>query len=258
MESLTLVDDRQQWILEQLAEQGRVMTNEVADELGTSVDTVRRDLRALHDQGKLRRVHGGALPASPLPTSFAERTAQPSPSRTNLAGAVVERLRPGSLVGLDAGSTNVEIARQIPQTLDITIVTNGPAVALALGEHRSANVILLGGELDLTWMATTGSETVDAWRNYQLDLAVVGVCGFDIDKGMSTRSQHEVATKRALIGAAAETIVPLQAEKLGTVASFHVAPASAVDTMVVSGEVPKKALSPYRKSGLEVVSCACE
>ena len=251
---MTLVDDRQQWILEQLGERGRVVTNDIAAELGTSLDTVRRDLRALHEQGKLRRVHGGAMPTSSLSASFSERSTETSMSRTNLARAVVERLRPGSLIGLDAGSTNVEIARQIPQTLDLTIVTNGPAVAVALGEHRSAKVILLGGALDLTWMASTGSETVDAWRNYQLDLAVLGVCGFDVERGASTASQHEVGTKRALIGAAASTIVPVQAEKLGTAASFHVAEVTAIDTMIVTDEVSKKVLSRYRKSGLEIVA----
>jgi len=252
-ESPDLVTERHAWLLDRLFEARRVVTNDAASALGVSVDTIRRDLRSLHDQGLLRRVHGGAVPASRLPQSFTERSLDDRSARPVLAAAIVDSFRAEQVIGLDAGSTSVEIASLIPATLAVTIVTNNPAAAVALSDHRAVRVILLGGPVDLTWMATIGPETVDAWRSYRLDLGIVGVCGFDPRIGATTNSQGEVATKRALLESAAETIVPLQAEKLGTSAPFVVAEASCIDRIVVEPDTDAAALQECCDANIEVV-----
>ncbi len=253
METAALVDDRQRWLLDRMAANRRVLTTEAAEELGVSVDTVRRDLRALHSRGLVRRVHGGAVPVSPLSASFTARSTDDGSSRAALADAVTGRFQPDQVIGLDAGSTNVDIAARIPDTLPVTIVTNSPAAAMALADHPSAKVILLGGIVDLTWMATTGSDVVDAWRDHHLDVAVVGACGFGPDTGVTTRSANEVATKRALIAAGAEVVLPLQHEKLGTVAPFRVAGVEEIDVLVVDQAADTDAVAASRSAGLEVV-----
>lgn len=252
MDSISLVDGRHQYLLEKIHEDRRVLTNEAADDLDVSVDTIRRDLRTLHDRGLVRRVHGGAVPVSQLPDSFTERRSISSPVRPVLASAVVDRFRANQLIGLDAGSTTVEIASMIPQTLGVTVVTNSPPVAVALADHRSAKVILLGGSVDLTWMACTGPEVVDSWRNYNLDLAIVGACGFDPQVGASTGSQNEVSTKRALIEAATETLVPLQAEKLGTRAPFHFADAASIEAVITEAATDPAILDRCREADIEI------
>ncbi len=247
-----LVEDRQRLLLEQLAQDRRITTNRAAEQLGVSVDTVRRDLRLLHDRGLLRRVHGGAIPLSSLPDSFSGRSAEPSSTRLALATAVVERFRSGDVIGLDAGSTNVEVASQIPQTLEITVITNSPATATVLADHRSVNLILLGGTVDLRWMASTGPETVDGWRNYHLDLAILGACGFDAASGASTRSPNEVFTKRALVEAAATTVLPLQVEKLGDQAPFHVVDTGDLDQLILESSTDDATIERCRAAGLDV------
>lgn len=232
-DSQDLVDDRQASILKQLAADRRVFTNEAAAEFGVSVDTIRRDLRMLHKQGHLKRVHGGAVPTSTLPSSFTGRSSAGEVSTKELAAAVASRFRPGQVIGLDAGSTNVEVASAIPDTLKITIVTNNPAAALALADHPSATVILLGGRLDLTWMATVGSEVVEGWRNYRLDIGVLGVCGFDLAIGATSNSHTEVPGKRALIESSAETLMPLNPAKIGVGAPFIVAEAAQIQTIII-------------------------
>lgn len=247
-----LVDERRSWLLERLAQRRRVATNEAADLLEVSVDTVRRDLRALHDRGLLRRVHGGAVPLSPLAPSFSGRTADDSPRRAALADAVVRTFRSGQLIGLDAGTTTTRIAACLPTSLEVTIVTNNPAAALALADHPAARVILVGGQVDLTWMATTGPAAVDAIREYHLDLAVVGVCAFDADHGAATRSRDEVATKRAFMAAAAETVMPLESSKLGTVAPFRICGTDAVDRVVIEAGADPERVAACEAAGTAV------
>ncbi len=252
MEAAALVDDRQRWLLERLTADRQVVTTEAAAELGISVDTVRRDLRALHDRGLVRRVHGGAVPVSPLAASFSARSDDDGSSRAALADNVAGRFQAGQVIGLDAGSTNVDIAARIPDALPVTVVTNSPAAAMALADHPSASVVLLGGVVDLTWMAATGPDVVDGWRAHHLDVAVVGACGFGPETGLTTRSVNEVATKRALIAAGAEVVLPLQHEKLDTLAPFRVAGTDALDVLVVDDGAGTEAIAACRAAGLEV------
>lgn len=248
-----LVTERHSWLLERVFEARKVFTKDAATELGVSVDTIRRDLRELHSRGLVRRVHGGAVPATNLPQSFTGRTGVTGTDRSELANAIVERFRAGQVIGLDAGSTNVEVATLIPSTLEITVVTNSPAAAVALADHPAASVILLGGVVDLNWMATVGPDAVDGWRRYRLDVGVVGVCGFEPTAGATTNSYAEVATKRALIGSAKEVLIPVQAEKLRTAAPYVVAEATELDVIIVESLTDPDLVKQITGQGIEVV-----
>lgn len=234
-----LVEQRQAWLLDRVKMERRVMTNDAAEALGVSVDTVRRDLRYLHDEGLVRRVHGGAVPVARLPNSFAERSEQPSAASKAIVAQVVDRFEPGQVVGLDGGTTCVDIAAGIPASLSVDIITNNPAAAVALAGHPRVRVTLLGGQVDLTWMTTTGAETVDGWRNYHLDVGVLGLCGLDLEAGATTNSANEVATKRALIAASAEVVVPVHHDKVGVRAPYVIAGLDALDVVVTDAALPR-------------------
>lgn len=251
-QDMQLVEQRQEWLLERLESQRRVMTTDVAAELDVSVDTIRRDLRSLHDRGFVRRVHGGAVPIARLPNSFTARSREASWHTSTLAAAVVKRFRPGDVIGLDGGTTCVDIAAQIPATLSITIITNNPAAAVSLADHPHAKVILLGGDLDLTWMTTTGADTVDSWRNYRLDIGVLGICGIDSEAGMTTNSANEVATKRALISSSSDVIVPVHHDKVGVRGSYVVADLDALDIVISTSTLTEDLQRTLSSSGREV------
>lgn len=254
VDSPALTVDRHEQLIDHLAVHGTITTNAAAQELAVSVDTIRRDLRALHGRGLLRRVHGGATRLSPLSPSYIGRTSDDSAERTRLADAVVKRFRAGQVIGLDAGTTTTAIAARVPQALQITIVTNSPAAAMALADHQSAHVILLGGNVDLTWMAATGPVTVDAIRSYRFDLAIVGACSFDLAAGATTRSQLEVATKQAFCTAAVETLIPLEASKLNTAAPFRIADSADVSIMVVEDSADAEHIAAWRSAGIDITT----
>lgn len=170
-----------------------------------------------------------------------------------LAAEVIERLRPGQVIGLDGGTTCVGIAAMIPSSLPITIVTNNPAAAVALADHPAATVILLGGQVDLTWMTTTGAETVDAWRNYRLDIGVLGVCGLDAETGATTNSASEVGTKRALIASSTDVVVAIPQDKVGVRAPFVVAGLEALDIVITDSPLPDDITRACAAHGGEVI-----
>src|SRR4051812_49456347 len=112
---------------------GRVRAARLGDELGVSLDTIRRDLAELAAAGELRRVHGGALPpASPGPSSFKERLPDDADAKGAIAAAAVRLVRAGDVIALSGGTTMLEVARRLPDDLDATVVATSPDIAVAL------------------------------------------------------------------------------------------------------------------------------
>ena len=245
-----LSEERKAILLARLRGEGRIVTRLAANELGVSVDTIRRDLLQLEEARSLRRVHGGAVPPASLPNSFSERADDPSPETDTIARLIVDRLHDGQVIGLDAGTTGVAIARVLPTNLRLTIVTTNLPAAVALAPHCEVRVVVAGGQFDRTWMALTGPEAVRTIGSFRFDLAVVGVCAIHPDHGLTTNSLDEVETKRAWIDAAAETIVPITTDKLDRVAPFVVSPLHHIATIAHAGALTARALRPYEKHGV--------
>jgi DeoR/GlpR family transcriptional regulator of sugar metabolism len=127
-----LPDEREQFILERLRTQGRVLASEIAAELNTSEHTVRRHLRDLASAGLCKRVYGGALLTSPSHLNASTRMKADVDRKQRLAIAAASIVQPRQVILLDAGSTNVAIAQALPDNAGLTVVTNSPEACLRL------------------------------------------------------------------------------------------------------------------------------
>ncbi len=142
-----LKEERQQQILGYLQTHGRVLAGELSKQLGVSVDTIRRDLRELSESGKMQRVHGGALPRSPVAGTYQERAQQWPETKAAIARAALRLIHDGQVILLDGGTTTLQVAQRLPLELRATLVTNSPLIAAALADHPCSEVILIGGRL---------------------------------------------------------------------------------------------------------------
>ena len=219
-----LTVQRKKHILDRLAQDGQIIARDLALEWGVSEDTVRRDLRELAASGKLQRVHGGALPASPAAADLQVRGAVSVADKQALGRAAAAMIAPGQLVLLDGGTTALQVARHIPDGLRATVVTHSPAVALALAAHPHLEIIMLGGRLFRHSMVNVGAAVIDAAAQLRADLFFMGVTGVHPDAGLTTGDAEEAAVKRALHACAAQTVVLASAEKLLTASAFVIAP----------------------------------
>ncbi len=247
-----LTAERRNYILGILRRDGKVVARTLSDELGTSEDTIRRDLRELASEGVLQRVHGGALPASPATASFAARRDQASSAKYNIAQAAARLIRPGQVVLLDGGTTNLQVAELLPADLQATIITNSPPLAAALADHPRVEVIVLGGRLDKHSVVTLGEATLDALGMVRPDLYLLGVCSLHPDVGISAVNLEEAYLKRAMMACSAETIALASPEKLNTAAPYIVGPLTELSEMLTDRDVPDDLLEPYRALGLTV------
>lgn len=248
-----LTAQRKQLILARLTADGQIVAKDLADELGTSEDTIRRDLRELAQQGKLQRVHGGALPASLAVGDLKVREQVSVQEKVALGRHGASMVQPGQVVILDGGTTALQVARHLAPDLRATVVTHSPNVAVELAAHRHIDIIVLGGKLFRHSMVNVGASVIEAASRFRADLFFLGVTGVHPKAGLSTGDAEEAAVKRALLDRAAETVVLASAEKLLSASAFVVAPLQAVAMVVVPADTPAKTAAALRAGGVKVV-----
>lgn len=251
-----LTAQRKQLILGRLATHGQIVAGELALELGTSEDTIRRDLRELAQQGKLQRVHGGALPASAATGDLRVRQQVSSEEKQVLGRFGAQLIKPGQVVMLDGGTTAIQVARQLPADLRATVITHSPNVAVELAAHRHVDIIVLGGRLFRHSMVNVGASVIEAASRFRADLFFLGVTGAHPEAGLSTGDAEEADVKRALHARAAETVVLASSEKLLSASAFVIAPMKALSLLVVPDGTKPKTVAALRAGGVAVQKAA--
>ena len=247
-----LTSHRKKLLLARLAADGQLVAKTLALELGTSEDTIRRDLRELAAEGRLQRVHGGALPASAAMGDLAVREQVSVADKVALGRFGASLVQPGQVVILDGGTTAMQVARHLAPGLRATVVTHSPGVAVELARHPGIEILVLGGRLFRHSMVNVGASVIDAASQLRADLFFLGVTGVHPDAGLSTGDAEEAAVKRALHARAAETVVLASPEKLMAASPFVLAPLADASLIAVARGTPERVVRALRATGVKV------
>ncbi len=251
----SMPDERQRHILEHLARTGRVLAVDLAKQFDISEDTARRDLRELAAAGLCQRVYGGALPLSTASGTIVQREGEQTGRKAALgrAGAalVARAMQPREVLFLDAGSTNLAVARALPPDLHITVVTNAPHVAAALASLAGIELIMIGGRVDARCGAALGTRALRDLGAIRIDLALLGACAVDAAAGLAAFDLEDAEFKRAAAQAAAMVATTATNEKLGTSAPFRIIPAPRLTHLVVEADAPSALVEPFQAIGIK-------
>lgn len=249
-------EERQQAMAELVADEGRLSVSALAERFQVTTETVRRDLSALEAIGLVRRVHGGAVPASALAAiepGLGERDEVNTDQKERIARAALGLLPPsGSTVLLDAGSTLNLLASVLPRDHHLVAYTHAVPVAARLAGHPKVDLHLLPGRVRCTTHAAVGADTVAALAEVRVLTAFLGTNGVTVGHGMSTPDRDEAATKRAMVASASEVVVLADASKVGVEASVRFASMAEVDVLVTDSGIGRGDLRQLEETGVEV------
>ena len=232
---------------------GGVRVSDLVAATGVAPMTVRRDLAELERQGILKRVHGGAtsVPSRGEHLPYAVRLASHTEEKASIARACAELVPDGASVIVDDGSTCAAVARELAGR-DLTVLAMSVHVAAALGARAGTRIITPGGRLDPDELSWVGATAVDAVRAFRADVAVLGVCGWDVDVGLTSSVLEDAEVKRAVLGSAARTIAVATGDKLGRSATFAVCASEEIDVLV-AGHLDETARDALLAAGVEVM-----
>lgn len=258
-QTLMYAPERQQEILRLAREGGRVDVLSLAEQFQVTAETVRRDLKALDRAGLVRRVHGGAIPAGRLDfePDLAERDAVAADEKQRIARAALAELpggegNSGSVI-LDAGTTAVRLAAEIPLEAELTVVTHGLPVAARLADHPGLTLHLVGGRIRHRTRAAVDDWALRAYREINADVLFLATNGFSLDGGLTTPDLAEAAVKRALVRAARRVVLLADSAKFGQQHFARFGELADVDLLITdTGLSPDDALA-IERAGTEVV-----
>jgi DeoR family fructose operon transcriptional repressor len=250
-------EERQQAMAQAITQHGRVSVADLAEQFSVTTETVRRDLSALERIGLIRRVHGGAVPASTLAvieSGLTERDLANTAAKDLIAAAAVSLLPPpGSMVIIDAGSTTARLAALLPRDHRLTVVTHAVPVAARLAGLPQIDLFLLPGKVRPTTQAAVGADTVAALADLRADVSFVATNGLSTSHGLTTPDREEAATKRAIVAAGRRTVVLCDSSKIGVESSLRFASVSDVDVLVTDSAIKPDDQKALDAAGVEVV-----
>ena len=239
-----LKEERQAFIIKQINLHNKVLSSDLSLKLNVSEDTIRRDLNELAESGKILKVHGGALSKS-FHYPFQQVEVYAKESKKEIAGKVVNMLQDSMTVLVGGGTTMVEVARMVPDSLKCTFFTVSPLVALELAERSNSNVILLGGQLSKSSQIIIGSQVINQLAEIKVDLCILGTNSLSMADGLTDSDWEVVQVKKAMIRAAKKTAIMSIAEKLGSNQNMKVCDLSAIHYLITDLSPKDNFLSEY-------------
>jgi DeoR/GlpR family transcriptional regulator of sugar metabolism len=236
MKDKVLQSQRQTYILSRVRQHGAVRVSDLVKELNVSDMTIRRDLERLAERGLLEKVHGGAtaIPdGASYEPSFTAKSSRLQHEKEAIARLAAAMVRPGTAIGISAGTTTYTVARHLIDVPGLTIVTNSVQVAELLHQApRESHTVLLTGGMRTPSDALVGPFAVAALQTTHLDLVFMGVHGMDAKSGFTTPNLLEAETNRALIAAGRSLVVVADHTKWGIIGISSIARLDEANTLI--------------------------
>lgn len=225
--------ERQARIIALLKQQNFCSVNEINQRMGVSSMTIRRDLRHLADQQIVDLVHGGARLSQgrQVEPDFALRTHEHVLAKQEIGACAATFIEPGDVIGIDGGSTVIEVVRNLPH-VPLTIVTHSLAAAELVAPQKNYQLLLLGGMLNHETYCFSGPQILATLRSIRINKLFLTAAGLHIPDGLSSSYLFDAEVKQAMIQAASEVILCMDSSKFGKVFLAHFASLDAIDVLV--------------------------
>ena len=255
MSEFTPTPERQKQILSLLTKQGRLSVSEIVEQFSISLATARRDLESLAEQGKLQRVHGGAITIEQAPPELPilQRESEQANEKQRIGQAAAALVQDGETVFLGSGTTVLEAARALRGRRNLSVITNSLAVVNALAGAEGVSVICLGGMLRNSEFSFIGHITELAMAELRADKILIGTRAISIEHGLTHDYLAETVTDRAVLKAGKEIIVLADHTKFGRASTVLLAPLEQVHTIVTDGQTSNEFIKAVRGRGIKVI-----
>jgi DeoR/GlpR family transcriptional regulator of sugar metabolism len=240
---------RRQGIL-QAVRSGTAHVSDLARAFEVSEMTVRRDLATLERDGKLERVHGGAVNHVPE-RPFEEIALEEQEVKTRIGACAARLVQDGQTVMIDIGTTALQVARHL-HGRTVTVITTNLAVLDELRDDPGIDIVLPGGLVRRNYLSTVGVLTEDALRQLRADMAFIGTSGIDRDLSVWDTTMIEVPIKRAMIAAAGHVVLLADAKKFSMTGVVRICGAGDLDQIITDESLPAGDRATIEDAGIEV------
>ena len=247
--------ERQEQILQQVERQQRISVAQICERFSVSEATARRDLDVLVEQGKVQRVHGGAIAIHQAPPELPilQRSADQLDEKHAIGAAAAQLVHDGETIFLGSGSTVLELARSLRQRTGLTVITNSLPVINALADVREITLVSLGGLFRTSELSFIGHITEQSLSQLRADRVFIGIHAIDVEQGLTNAYIPETMTDRAILKIGREVVVLADHSKCARISTALVAPISGIHTLVTDQQTPRAFTEALETQGIRVI-----
>jgi DeoR/GlpR family transcriptional regulator of sugar metabolism len=248
-----LKKERQAYILHQVSLHNRVLCSSLCAEINVSEDTIRRDLQELAEEGKVIKVHGGALSHSFNQVHYTSEEVYSQNQKKKIAQKAIALIRNGMFILTSGGTTIMEMARSLPPQLKATFISGSIPAILEYMYHPNIEVIIIGDKISKNSKITVGSEAIAKIKQMKPDICFLGTNAVDIHHGITDNDWDVVQLKKAMIESSNKVVCLAIAEKVNTVQPIQICKLEEIDTLITELPSDDPSLKPYIDAGIEVL-----
>ena len=245
---------RQMTLLSVVQTQGSVTVELLADKLGVTLQTVRRDVQRLADEGLLTRFHGGVrVPSSTVENiAYRQREILNAVGKARIAKAVAAAVPNGCSLILNIGTTTEAIARELLQHTGLRVITNNLNVARILSANPKSEVIVVGGVVRSHDQGIVGEAAVDFIRQFKVDIALIGISGIEADGTLRDFDYREVKVSQTIMAHARAVWLAADSSKFNRHAMVEVAKLTQIDRLFTDLAPPDPFPALLAEAGVRV------
>ncbi len=252
---MMLHTERAELIMQQLQLQSTVKVGELSQLLHVSVDTIRRDLKAMEQQGLIKYVHGGACLPESLASflNFTGREIVNSDLKREASRKALSLINDGDVIALNSGTTNTILSQELAALeKKITVVTNNYAAINILLQNQFIHLIAIGGDVDSLERSTYGTVCEHEFGQYYPDIAFLSINAVNYHDGFTDFRFNEMGIIQLLAKTAKRVIAVMDSSKLGKCSKKKVLSREQVDTVVMDDNISTEIRKKYLERGIMI------
>ena len=250
--------ERRQSLVNILQKQPGLRVPELARALDISEGTVRNDLNALEEEGRLKRVHGGAVLNNQEQfqnISFVRRYNQNVAAKLAIAREAALLVNDSDSVLLDASSTAYYFAKALSERRHLRVITNGFEVARELAQNSTNTVILIGGVVNNESSSVTGLLSEHIIEELHTQKAFLSCSGFSLERGMTEVHLAEAQLKRKVIESSQQLFALVDSSKFGKDDLTSFTRPEKINRLFTDNQLSSDWAERFRQAGIEFTIC---
>jgi len=252
--------DRHAQLIGLLKKRGYCSVVEMSQLLNVSPMTIRRDLHMLHEKQIAEVTHGGARfsASKRIEPDFDIRTHEHLAEKQAIGKLAVERfIEEGDVVGIDSGSTTLEIVRNLPN-IPLTIVTHSLAAANIVAQNKRYSLIVLGGVLQHEANCLCGPQAIAALQTLYINKLFLSTSGLVAPDGLSCNNLADAEVKQALISSSRQTILCMDSSKVGRAYLARFATLNDIDTLITDNGISDESREAIERQQIQIITVPTE
>jgi len=235
--------------------QTEISVGQLAQTLGTSCSTIRRDLVELEARGLVRRTHGGARRGDDheeVPVIL--RASDEAGAKLLIArrAAALVSSSHARVVAVNGGTTTLEAVRALRYSRGMTFVTNSLPIAVEAAAWPTARVVVTGGVVGARSLEATGTLAEAGFNAIDQACAIVGADAVSAARGVSAHNVAEARAASALIASSRLTVVIAHGSKIGRTTGACFADIGQIDHLVTDNSADRRELKRIAALGAKV------